>query len=446
MTLLPYSPFDNERAAKHMFLQDILLNFPRLRKFEIIQGCILPTPTFFNSLLKCPNLEVLKTSRCHFQGGTTESYMRSASVNKLKLLSSKDDTFYRTLPFRDDLKFPELQHLEIIHDDDMAIETQLEWISRCPNLKSFRWESSSSLPVNKFCQTIPTACPNLVSLHLYLEIYDVDIASIIDAVPRIEELSIQCNFETVSMNALRRHFSWLSKIDIRYGGMMTSPMIQEILCSCPALNSFTANMLHYRDVVARPQDWVCKNLQVFDVGVTFIGVITRPPSWHRIRAEQALVLNKREKERLSRAHRDIYNRIAQLTDLRHLNICRRNVGILYEEEVFKVSLESGLEALSTLKRLKSFSCSNIFAHLRKDEVSDALKWMAEHWRNLETLGDCSRKNPVFGSKVWDKHADKKRLLRFLKDRGVELEEDFDFETTMIIINDTWHKTFKLSSS
>ncbi|KAG0205941.1 hypothetical protein BGX28_002533 [Mortierella sp. GBA30] len=397
-----------ELAYKRALLDDIVKNFPNLRNIVIHGEKITPNPSFYKTLLECPHLVALETTGRLFLGdAATELYLRASSTN-MKRLSSCLDYFSSGFVFPDDLKFPELRSLNIKHAEGMPLRTH-----RCPKLRSLSWNPFDVKSAVQFRQIVPAACPNITSLSLSIIMDDDEIESIINAMPRIEELRVpNARFAALSMNALRRHFSWLTSVSFRDYDSVTSVMVQEILCSCPVLKSIAAQELHYRDIIANPQPWACQSLHVLEITITVIGAMD-DQTITQINQQQQ---DKDATERLSFAHKYIYDRLAQLTSLQYLGLCAAGVD-MSDEDVFKINLESGLAALATLKRLSQFSYQYLFGILTVQEVIETVEWMVEHWTGLNILGNFNGHSPRFGPRV-DDNADMNRTLKLLKDRGI----------------------------
>ncbi|KAG0204254.1 hypothetical protein BGX28_003749 [Mortierella sp. GBA30] len=360
----------DERAGEYWgFLSDIIKTLPHLQEIVITRGSNPLTLKFVSAMSECRKLIALQTYGSRFQQEKdTEQFLRVSSSN-LKRLVSHSDTFSASFVFPDDLWFPKMQHLEISYAYGMIFDTQLKWVSRCPNLISICWSGSFCMSVTKFCKIIPVACPQLTELHLHFRRFRSGaITRILCAVPRIEKLSLSGSpLDPFPIDALQRHFPWLKDI-VCYS--MTSPMVQGILCSCAALQSISAKLIQYEDIVASPMPWVCKGLQTFDVS---IALSTAIDGISRIAME----------ERLSNACRDIFSRFGQLTELRYLLIGYQDVGMGLCG--VKLTLESGLDALATLKRLRKFSCERGFESLTNEQAFEIVKWMLEHWKYLEEL-------------------------------------------------------------
>ncbi|KAG0205943.1 hypothetical protein BGX28_002535 [Mortierella sp. GBA30] len=434
----------NDDEKKWDLMADLIKSLPQLRKLVIDQDVPSRTPNLFKTLPECPKLVILETSGCMFDMENT-SYFRAVGSPHLKCLSSKGDSFFGGVNFPDDLWLPEMLYLDIKYAYQMSNELQLKWISHCPKLISIAWEESRGMSVEDFCRVIPSACPNLTSLQLCLHMSDEDIAAILNAMPRVEKLTVpNMEFGDLSGKALRKHYSWLKDINFEHTLDLTSLpslVVQEILCSCPALQSVGARFLYYKHLAALPQPWVCKGLQVFNVGISFGDPDDDEDDEDdedddEDEEEEEKILQRkqspREKARakiekevsLWRAHRDLFSRLGQLTELQHLSIGFLDDGLAEPEESPKLTLKAGLKSLETLKKLKFFSCRLAFDMLTTQEIVETVKWMAEHWPKLESLEGRIEYHLVYSvhERVVKEANERKKLVQYLKDRGIKFEE------------------------
>ncbi|KAF9161711.1 hypothetical protein BGX21_002194 [Mortierella sp. AD011] len=411
-------------------LADMIQNHSRLRKIVIKSNpfkTLAPSSTLLNTLLKCPKLIVFETTECTFNLESTEAYLRANSSN-IRRLSTRRDKFSKEFDFSSsDLVFREMRYLDLREVADMSIETQIQWITRCPNLISLYWETAQIIPTTKFCQLVPTSCPNLTALHLLLPLHDQEIEQILKAIPRIEKLSLtRTHFGRLAFEALRRHFPTLKDINLQLAPGASSPMIQEIMSSCPNLQSISGETLCYRDIVKGP--WVCQNLQMFDVGIRVLEL-------EDIKDEE-----EEGKEGWTVGmHRAVYARLSQLSKLEYLSICNSDYP---DEGLLMLSLDAGLGQLETLKQLTFFSCKLLFCQPRvRQEAVRIVEWMVQHWKYLESLEG--------GLALWpEDDGVYEKTMNILKKHGVQFldyqdmlddmdgdyidedeEEDFDDEFT-----------------
>ncbi|KAF9154880.1 hypothetical protein BG015_011747 [Linnemannia schmuckeri] len=379
---------------------DMIDNHGRLRKIVIDPVPWPMTNKVLETMERCPKLIVLETKKTELDVVKSQLYFRLCSKN-LKRLSTWEDDYDRP-EFPDDLVFQEMRYLDICHATGISMDKQLTWLSRCPNLISFRWEWVGQVDVAKLCTILSGgSCPNLTALHLIVTLADADIAQILEAASRIEKLSLpRTGFGARSMDALRRHFPTLRDINLQLCSKVTSPMVQEILRSCANLQSISAETLARSDIIRHP--WACKGLQMFDIGIDVVDETGDydPPMSH---------------------YREVYQRLGQLTELNYLSICSENQADTYNRDPIKVSLEAGLEELATLKKLTFFSCKTLLDSSDPGEGFEAVKWMVEHWKRLETF-EASSLIAVMGAVGDDDNMVEPYAMDLLKDRGIRVIE------------------------
>ncbi|KAG0365245.1 hypothetical protein BC939DRAFT_502894 [Gamsiella multidivaricata] len=372
---------------------------PRLRKFVIEPSLEIeyaPTSRFISALNTCSKLIVLETAECVFDCNLVVPYLQTISNNIRRFLTQQD--IYEPFKFPDDLVFQEMRYLDL-RDIVMPVSQQLTWISRCPNLISLYWRSQDEFPGEEFCQKIPQACRNLTSLHLLFNLEDEEIASVLKAFPRLEKLSFtHTDFDTEAFAALKRHFPTLKDINLQYCGGVESHMVQEILASCSNLQSISADELGQEDMVKQP--WVCRNLQMIDVGI-------------------CVDARGGKTETLER-HRQVYERLAQMTELQYLSICNNDGMPDYGPSfsLLKLSMDAGLGRLDMLKKLKVFSCKQALGESLADrQAIEAVQWMVDHWKRLEVV-EGALDSSMFDT-THDTTKDGETVQGLLKARGIK---------------------------
>ncbi|KAG0306551.1 hypothetical protein BGZ98_002170 [Dissophora globulifera] len=362
-------------------LTRMISNNPQLQRiaFRIDRsnslGNLVPTPELMRCLGACSNLEFLETSEMYHgkaSNAVTELYMR-ASANGVKHLCTIRELFSATFTFPNDLIFKNVQVLEMKDIMGMTNDTQLTWISRCPNLTSFRWSTGMDIPVERFKNIIPSACPHLVELHFAAALSDSEIAQILEPFQRIEKLSmVGTLFGKVALQALKPHFSTLLDINLQSSTSATGALVHEILCSCPNLQTIRADKMSDLNM-PKQEKWICNKLRHFDVGL----YVT------------------------AHADRAVYKRLAQLTELEYLSVRSPNsVAQIRDEDdededdededdpgvPISVSLDAGLGELKTLKRLQEFSCKKLLnITFRTSGAFKVVQWMVKNWPSLERL-------------------------------------------------------------
>ncbi|KAF9085131.1 hypothetical protein BGX29_009834 [Mortierella sp. GBA35] len=379
---------------------DMIKGHGRLRKVVIDAVPWSMTDEIVETFGECPNLIVLETKQTNLDVNRTRLFLRACSKNLRRLSTWCDD--YENPKFPEDLVFQEMRYMDICHVTGMSLDTQLTWLSRCPNLISFRWESwTGKVSVEKLCSILSGVCTNLTALHLLVGLTDKEIVHILEAAPRIEKLSLpRTGFGPLSFIALRRHFPTLRDINLQFCADVTSPMVQEILHSCANLQSISAEVLDYKDVVRSP--WACKGLQMFDIG---LDVSDNDDA-------------SDENQRLS-THKEVYERLAQLTELNYLSISSETQMDSFKESI-KVSLEAGLGALETLQKLTFFSCKALLDNTEPEVGFLAVQWMVEHWKRLETFEGTqvvSFMGVMDGDDVVEPYA-----MELLREKGIKFSE------------------------
>lgn len=126
--------------------------------------------------------------------------------------------------------------------------------------------------------------PDLHSLTIWEhEIPQDDLSVILTSMTRVTSLDINCSSDTASlkmMEMLGPHFSGLTVLRLRSANQRpTCLMAQEILSSCPLLESFRTSLID-ATIVAEGKPWVCLGLKELDLGFFFQAIDnpTRPAS------------------------------------------------------------------------------------------------------------------------------------------------------------------------
>ncbi|KAG0356044.1 hypothetical protein BC939DRAFT_467812 [Gamsiella multidivaricata] len=388
---------------------DMVRENPRLRKIVIqrdpdFDHSLHFRPRFVKALVSCSSLKVLQTADCAIDFRDSERYIQAISRGVEHLSSIHDGFVGFKLPAN--LTFPKIRHFDL-RGTEMSVRTQLSWISKCPNLVSLFWECMYIIPVGEFCQAVKTKWPHLTALHLMSPNSREDMTLILMALPRVEKLSMA----RTDFDALKRHLPTLREIDLQHSRHITSHMVQQILTSCPQLESIVALNLDYQDIVRK--SWKCVNLRRFDIGITI--------DKHRVKTHKLLKMNIQ-----------VYGRLAQFKKLEYLSICgcrgwEDDSSML--ERRLKVSLRAGLGHLTTLKNLKFFSCKNAMnVTISKRDGEKVAQWMMKHWKNLETLeGSLEWRHQRMALHYDPLMVAKKRVSEMLQRRDIEVITQRSYE-------------------
>ncbi|KAG0046217.1 hypothetical protein BGZ83_008607 [Gryganskiella cystojenkinii] len=338
----------------HQFLQKIQIHCPGTS--------ITPPVPFWKSLMTCSNLAEIDTQGLCFQLWGTVHYLQVCSLSSVRKVSSHMDDFSIVFSWDDNdvVFFPELQSLSFEETDDYIGNFYVGWITRCPKLTSLTWDSIVDLPIQEFCHRIPTACPNLTSLRLTADLMDRDIAEVLKAMPRIENLYLQeADFAEESIGALRRHFQTLTEINLLGALAPTHEYIQEILSSCPNLTMLRADEILASDLIKQP--WVCRQLRTLIIG---------------IRTEPTTTLSD---------ERAVYSRLSEMTELRMLVIGPSMSEVTYDFRTVELSIRAGIESLKSLTHLEYFDPRESLEEAMIANEFEVLLWMLENWKNIKVL-------------------------------------------------------------
>ncbi|KAI8605594.1 hypothetical protein EDD21DRAFT_128478 [Dissophora ornata] len=250
----------------------------------------------------------------------------------------------------------------------MEDEEQFRFISACPNLEDFTWYYLSSIEPDyghedeeglggpyfeEFAKEVGRKrWPKLTSLTMKGQWTEEDTCLIIEGMQRVEKIDLYDTFGPLTFQALQRHFNNLVELEVKASTEVASKLLQNILCSCPALKTLEGGGVLAKDVV-EGKPWVCLSLESLVICFMFSDT----------------------EEHLQSL---IFERLAKLTRLEHLYASV--VGTFFKEKYpvpLQFRLQSGLDALSGLWRMTSFTSS-----YSKSLGEDELRWMLVHWKEL----------------------------------------------------------------
>ncbi|KAI8596942.1 hypothetical protein EDD21DRAFT_447426 [Dissophora ornata] len=321
----------------------VLLKLPHLRELSLGRSIIQEDDTVRFWTI-CENLESLLLERVSFPKGTTP---------------------------HDLMCFRNIRKLQLYRADGMKVEGQFRFISACPNLEDLAWSyfltvhSAGGLEDNKvvvdhyfveFAKEVGRKrWPRLASLKMDGQWSEKDTCLIIEGMQRVKKIDLGYRFGPLAFQALQRHFNNLVELEVKTNSEVASKLLQNIMCSCPALKKLQGGSVLAKDVV-EGKPWVCLSLE--SLSICFIFSNTE-------RHLQPL----------------IFECLAKLTRLEQLY--SGAVGTHFQEKYqfrLQFRLQSGLDALSGLWRMVSFSVCD-YEFLGEDE----LRWMLVHWKELISI-------------------------------------------------------------
>ncbi|KAG0309419.1 hypothetical protein BGZ98_002607 [Dissophora globulifera] len=223
-------------------------------------------------------------------------------------------------------------------------------------------------------------CPNLETI-----VSEDTLLPILTAMPRVTGWAAGA-FGPRSYQILSNNLAILRRLDLGHcQGGTTASMLQEIMSSCPQLETLRWGRIDGNDMI-RGRPWVCTGLRELGVTIMF------------------------DREEIDRLQPLVFERLSQLTALEYLDFSgkpteeewaeeymeaggectptRGNLDLLYEQSCFipfrksvDLRLGKGLERLATLRRLKKLHFEHIVQHMGDDEV----EWILKHWKWLTYL-------------------------------------------------------------
>lgn len=298
---------------------------------------------------------------------------------------------------------------------------QLEFLSRCPQLQDVFWEPVSqdthrqlrqvteqevmSMRAEIRCFFQHTTWPHLKSVTIgkYGEYSDSSLASsltvesldhILESIQagRLEQLVCKGSaFGTAGLRSLSTQFSNLSVLIARGCAVITSPVVQLLLESCPRLTTIEATELHIRDI-RRGGPWVC--IRMVDLRFSLnLWLEKGDVGWRDFVCSPLADTDQDELEttRFIQDQHCVFDQLSRLTALECLDVqvfpLRFN-GVTgsggsemlhYGELDFRIS--HGLEMLSTLKELRCLNFCGTFQRLQREDV----EMMVAQWPQLDCL-------------------------------------------------------------
>ncbi|KAF9108359.1 hypothetical protein BGX27_008364 [Mortierella sp. AM989] len=275
------------------------------------------------------------------------------------------------------IEFPEMRVLHFDFGQGLPLNRQLEFIQRCPKLKSLNWTTVYRLPIEDVSLVLSTYCRQLRELSFVLPILDSDIALILNSCCEITSFhDIDANFGRLAFQSLEQHFSSLTHLNVGTRSSMTSAMVQGIMSSCPSLLSLTAPFLDTLDILGNiealsgndgkaeiteaicSRGWVCLSLRHLEVRICGLG-------------EEGLI----ERQRL------ILQQLAKLEKLEVLSINSIDKLGNWKNDGLDLRLKAGLDILASLRRLEKLSFMGVSQQMNEQDI----QWILQAWPRLRSI-------------------------------------------------------------
>ncbi|KAF9209766.1 hypothetical protein BGZ49_001408 [Haplosporangium sp. Z 27] len=390
-----------------------------------------PNHPLWIPILSCTghyNLKTLIISNCHIRGRHLKAFWSICErLERLELIEVKFDMSHpakgaraidgnalsdsalqstEEIPLSKD-RFPRLLELYLKNIDYGSTKRQLNLIiAECPRLKTLHWKHYwVDWPDDLFCDLLAARTwPDLESLNLRLSFkYDVQFSCervLKEARNPFKKFALNTfHFETSAYNLLKTHHGkTIREIDLSKLRHSVS-WAHDLLASCPTLESIKASMLKVQDILVDNRPWVCTGLRHFQMPIS-TEFRCYASSLHYTEEQLASI-------------RTIYRHLSDLTKLESLLLLNTSKYYCSKSYSFPIQIGLGLELLSGLRLLETFSFPGIQEMSRKD-----ILWIVQHWKSLKqfTGGPMNRKRDLSVSKgkfPWDFE-----LSKILNEHGV----------------------------
>ncbi|KAI9235915.1 MAG: hypothetical protein BYD32DRAFT_463021 [Podila humilis] len=372
----------------HELSEDIHTKFQELirRNERTLQSLKIYTPKpylstrFWETVLRCQNLSTLclnctaiewKCSWLFWQICSRVASVEVANVRFHEAPVTDGSSPMPTTPFR------RIRSLHLKHLDGMSLIQQLGVFKKCPQLTCLWWEfdhsEGRSFPAKVLCESIVTGqWPHLHSLSLSPNcMTDQDLAIVLGGLNPMTVLELpHADIGSLASVALEKHFPTLKQLHLIPGqkGVDLGALSNRVLIQCPNLKSIKTEVMSVKKLSELPDvRWACQSLHHLEMRFDF-----------------SLLAGQAEQEA---RYRDLLlQQLGSLTQLRTLDISRRQPHIATEEVGLRLSLSHGLHALSELGRLERL---NFLGSEQRWTMNEA-NWIIEHWKQLKEIkGECS---------------------------------------------------------
>lgn len=245
------------------------------------------------------------------------------------------------------------------------------WMGRCSNLIKLHW--GGQVPIEHVhVDAEPPVWPHLEDLSVgEVRGTDETMAKVLfTPLPLLlKHLRVKyAIFGPESFGVLReRAFGSLRTLSVRGCWTFSSPMVLEVLQKCPRLEELDAYCVTTKDLRKHPGAWACTRLTHL-----------------RVAFESGRGENQESSDDDDHLLFEHLSTLAQLEELDmawHPETYVWNWFRRIRETGPQLRLDSGLDQLLTLTRLKKVKFSGIFQNMRGVDV----KWMLENWPELEEL-------------------------------------------------------------
>ncbi|KAF9118749.1 hypothetical protein BGW39_000910 [Mortierella sp. 14UC] len=300
-------------------------------------------------------------------GDTLDSFWKACTLfQELSLDGGQVD--YTTLLPR--LAFPRLQRITLnvfsIWDGrGFNISRQVAWFRQCPNLTKLDWKTTSSILSNEsFLQALEQKVwPHLEDLSLGNFRFRVDLGPMLSRLPPLRRFRLVTEvFSQFDFRVFREQlFGKIRVLDMAHSFGFSSLKALSVLEECVHLEEFKSLFIDAEEIDIKKRPWVCHGLKHLEI----------------------LILAESEE-----SNEQAFEALSRLTNLEYMDFGPDKITVSdiekYLPEDYRClqwSLDSGLERLSTLKKVRNLG----FASTEQEMMEEDLEWMLDNWPLLEEV-------------------------------------------------------------
>lgn len=281
-------------------------------------------------------------------------------LRRLKCASTRYETF-ADIPVDTAGVFPHMQELTIKDAKGLSIQSQVDLVCQCPNLKSLKWTVCRDMffPIQQFCDRIPAACPSLRRLQMdgCGIPYPWDLSRILNSLNQLELVAF-CGTTIFSktFRSMERHFQTMRSLDLADCFTVKSWMAQGVLEGCPLLEVLKVPYLLMSDVeVGKP--WVALRLK--QLRVHFRTTMLWDVKYYS-------------------EHHATFKALGRLAELETLDMScfepKSPAGLQFQ-------LDLGLASMGMMRKLTFVKMDDTEHIIGSEELS----WIKEHWPRLTKM-------------------------------------------------------------
>ncbi|KAG0236159.1 hypothetical protein BGX31_004045 [Mortierella sp. GBA43] len=246
----------------------------------------------------------------------------------------------------------------------------LELLQHCPELRYLYWHDTEPvrLPLLSMGKDMLTtqAWIHLEELNLTLiNSKDHDLGMMLAGLTRLVTLHVEkSGFGPISLQAiLDKHTSTIKTLNLAMCPNVTSPMIQSILSSMPALEYLATGKIDHLDII-RGSPWVCLQLRHLVMGIN-------------------LLITGDDEDFFACRQLKVFQQLSTLDRLVILNLIPSlpPSSSMEDGHTLDLRLAAGLGRLSTLKKLESFSFKSNHQRMKLEDA----QWMIDSWPRLRKI-------------------------------------------------------------